>query len=83
MSHRTQITLTDELYARLLDESRRTGLGLAEIVRRALERSFGRAETADVLRALDESFGAWSDRDFDGAEYVENLRRGMARRLAG
>ena len=83
MSHRTQITLTDEQYARLLDESRRTGLGLAELVRRALTRSYGDAPTVDVLRALDESFGVWSDRDFDGAEYVEGLRRGMARRLAG
>ena len=24
----------------------------------------------DLLRALDASFGAWADRDFDGASYV-------------
>ncbi len=35
----------------------------------------------DVLRALDASFGAWADRDFDGARYVEALRSGAARRL--
>jgi hypothetical protein len=83
MSHRTQITLTDEQYARLVDESRRTGLALAELVRRAVELSFGSTRAEDTLRALDESFAGWSDRSFDGAGYVEGLRRGMSRRLAG
>ncbi|MYH49009.1 MAG: ribbon-helix-helix protein, CopG family [Gammaproteobacteria bacterium] len=40
MSHRTQITLTDEQYARLREEARRSGHGLAELVRRAVERSW-------------------------------------------
>ena len=31
MSHRTQITLTDEQYERLINESRRSGLGLAVV----------------------------------------------------
>ena len=82
MSHRTQITLTDEQYARLLDESQRSGLGLAELVRRALERSYGSMPAEDLVRALDASFGAWTERDFDGETYVEDIRRGMARRLA-
>lgn len=81
MSHRTQITLTDAQYARLRQESERTGVGLAELVRRALALSFGgtRLGAAD---ALADSFGAWRDRELDGAEYVERSRRGMARRLA-
>lgn len=29
-----------------------------------------------------DSFGSWNDRDYDGAAYVDGLRRGMARRLA-
>jgi hypothetical protein len=37
----------------------------------------------DAARALDESFGAWTERDFDGKAYIEGLRRGMARRLSG
>ncbi|MYA19631.1 MAG: ribbon-helix-helix protein, CopG family [Chloroflexi bacterium] len=82
MSHRTQITLTDEQYARLREESRRSGLGLAELVRRALDRSYGTAPGAELLNALDASFASWEDRDFDGASYVEELRRGMSRRLA-
>lgn len=81
MSHRTQITLTDELYARLLAESRRSGVALDELVCRALDRVYGSASSEDILRALEESFGAWSERTFDGESYVECLRRGMARRL--
>ena len=83
MSHRTQITLTDTQYARLIEESRRSGVGLAELVRRAVERRYGTARADDVLRVLDESFGSWTDRAFDGQSYVEGVRRGMARRLAG
>lgn len=83
MSHRTQITLTDAQYARLVAESRRTGLGLAELVRRAIERLYGSTRPDDTLRALDDSFGAWTERPFDGASYVEGLRRGLAERLGG
>ena len=82
MSHRTQITLTDEQYARLREESRRSGRGLAELVRRAVDHSYGTSPAEEVLDALDESFASWTDRDFDGASYVDGLRRGMSRRLA-
>lgn len=82
MSHRTQITLTDEQYERLLEESRRSGLGPSELVRRALDRSYGPASDADVNGALEASFASWSGRNFDGASYVEELRRGISRRLA-
>lgn len=82
MSHRTQITLADEQYARLRAESRRTGLGLAELVRRALDRTYGSSNASETLRALDASFGSWDSREFDGAGFVESLRSGMARRLS-
>ena len=81
MSHRVQVTLTDEQYARLQDEAPRTGLSLASLVRRAIDKSYGDSTTGDLTEALRESFGAWKDRDFDGAEYVDRLRRGMAQRL--
>ncbi len=83
MSHRTQITLTDEQYARLLDESRRSGLGLAELVRRALDRTYVCQDGDALLGALQASFGTWAERDEDGAAYVERIRRGMADRLGG
>lgn len=81
MAHRTQITLSDRQYARLKEESARTGASLAELVRRAVEESYGSPGSIDTGAALDESFGAWNDRDFDGARYVERLRRGLGRRL--
>jgi hypothetical protein len=82
MSHRTQITLTDEQYELLRSESRRRGVGLAELVRRAIDRSYGSADGDEQLAALEESFGAWEAGE-DGAAVVERLRRGMAHRLSG
>jgi Ribbon-helix-helix domain len=79
MSHRTQITLTDEQYDRLRVTSASTGLGLAELVRRALDQSYGMTSRRDLLDALDGAFGSWAGRD-SGAAYVDALRRGMGRR---
>lgn len=81
MSHRTQITLTDEQYERLRAESRERGVGLAELIRRAVDRSYGTMDREQQLSALEDSFGSWAEGD-DGADYVEALRRGMERRLA-
>ena len=81
MGHRTQITLTEPQYAILKRESELTGLSLAELVRRAVDDRYPRS-TADFERALELSFGAWTDRNMDGEEYVERLRRpGLGRRL--
>ncbi|MCR1785204.1 ribbon-helix-helix protein, CopG family [Nocardioides carbamazepini] len=97
MSHRTQITLEDEQYARLRKEAARTGLGLAELVRRAIDEVYGSNTVADRLHRLEISFGAWARVDLalgeaaddigpldglDGADYVERLRPGLAARLA-
>lgn len=82
MSHRTQITLTDAQYERLRTESERTGLALAELVRRAVDRAYGTVPHRALIDGLVGSYGSWTDRDYDGETYVEGLRRGMARRLA-
>lgn len=84
MSHRTQITLTDEQYALLRNASRSRGVGLAELVRRAVDRTYGSMDRDDQLAALEDSFGAWkSDEDReDGATFVDQLRRGTSHRLS-
>ena len=69
MSHRTQITLTDEQYERLQRESERTGLSLAALLRSAVDRCYGSATSKDASLALGASFGAWTERDFDGERY--------------
>ncbi len=81
MAHRTQITLTDAQYETLKRESEKTGLGLAELVRRSLSATY-RMQGPERSAALGESFGAWADRDFDGEHYVERIRRpGLGARL--
>jgi hypothetical protein len=81
MSHRTQIILSDEQYELLRAESRRRGLGLAELIRRAVDRSYGTVGHDEQLAALQDSFAGWAEGE-GGASYVESLRTGMARRLA-
>jgi hypothetical protein len=81
MTHRLDVTLSDEQYEHLRRESERSGLPMAELVRRAVDRTYRAGLAADVQRALKSSLGGWTDRDFDGASYVEGLRRGMAHRL--
>jgi hypothetical protein len=84
MSHRTQITLTDEQYERLIEESKRSGAALAELVRRAIDQCYGRqARRDEFLRALDATAGLWSDRDFTTEEYLRRVRGpGLGERLA-
>ena len=85
MSHRIQVSFSDEQYARLCAESRRTGLGLAELVRRAVERVYDQPLTEaeqdalveDRRAAFAQAAGIWKDRDFDGVTYVERIRRGL------
>lgn len=82
MSHRTQLTLEDEQYERLLALADESGLSLAELVRRAVDRVYGPGATDGRLRALDLSFGGWAAIEVDGEAYVEQRRHGLARRLA-
>ena len=82
MSHRTQITLTDEQYRFLREESAVSGQSLAELVRRAIVNCYGPASAEDLASAIEVSFASWSGRDIDGANYVDCLRGGMERRLA-
>jgi hypothetical protein len=81
MSHRTQVILEDRQYARLLAESERTGVGLGELVRRAVDRAYGLPDDDTVSRALDLSFGTWADVEVDGEAYVESMRHGLGARL--
>ncbi|OJV81236.1 MAG: hypothetical protein BGO37_17460 [Cellulomonas sp. 73-92] len=82
MSHRTQVILEDRQYARLLAESERTGVGLGELVRRAVDRTYGLPDDDAVVRALDLSFGTWAEVELDGEAYVESMRHGLGARLA-
>lgn len=82
MAHRTQITLEDEQYQRLQSEARATGLGMAELVRRAVDQVYG-STSRQFAHGLDLSFGAWGDDDIDGAAFVEERRTARSDRFSG
>ena len=46
MAHRTQITLTNEQYVLLRQRSSRSGASISELLRRAVDRSYGTADDA-------------------------------------
>jgi len=82
MSHRTQVILEDRQYTHLLAESERTGVGLGELVRRAVDRTYDLPDHDAVAHALDMSFGTWTGVDVDGEAFVESMRHGLGERLA-
>jgi hypothetical protein len=58
MSRKTQLTLTDRQHAFLLGESIRTGLSMAELMRRAIDRVY-RPELRPKVPGLEISLGLW------------------------
>jgi hypothetical protein len=58
VSRRTQITLTDRQHAFLRDEAGRTGLSLAELVRRAVDATY-RPHDRPRFRGVELSVALW------------------------
>ena len=75
--HRTQVLLEEHQYQRLRTVAAESGRSIGELVRRAIDESYGERSAAALQGALAASHGAWADRDIDGAEYVEILRPGL------
>ena len=82
---RTQIYLTDQEAEALKRMSRKTGLSMSDLVRSAVDEKFlpGELSTAERIRAIEESFGAWNERTETGEQYVERMRSGRLGRLHG
>jgi len=53
---------------------------MSEVIRRLLDEHYETAATEERrtawLQAIRRAQGAWKDRDFDGEEYVEQMRTG-------
>jgi hypothetical protein len=62
MSRRTQITFSDDQHDFLLEESERTGLSAAELVRRAVELAY-RPEQRPTIGGYEFTFGVWKRPD--------------------
>jgi hypothetical protein len=72
--HRTQIYLHQEEKAALDAASERTGASRAELIRRAVRLLYGKPTANDRAAAVHTSAGAWADRSYTGADYVEAAR---------
>ena len=62
LSRRTQITLSDRQHAYLVGESARTGLPLAELVRRAIDGTY-RPQLRPRVNGFELSLGLWNRPD--------------------
>ncbi len=71
ISRRTQITLTDRQHALLVHESSRSGLPMAELVRRAVDRTF-RPLSRPTVRGFELNLGLW--RELDAAVVARRVR---------
>jgi hypothetical protein len=74
---RTQISLTEEERRALDLASARTGRSISSLIREAVETVYGmERSTSDDLTAMRAAFGSWTNRDFDGAGWVDQVRSG-------
>lgn len=73
-THRTQIYLSEEEKAALDAAAKRTGASRAELIRRAVRLQYGKPTANDRTAAVHTSAGAWAERNYTGAEYVEAAR---------
>ncbi len=72
---RTQISLTEEERSTLAAVSARIGQSISALIRHAVDTVYGAERSAaDDLVALQRAFGAWEERDTDGAAWVERMR---------
>lgn len=80
---RTQISLTAEERRMLDAESARTGRSISALIREAVGAVYGAERSSvDDLAAMRRGFGAWGDREADGAAWVEQRRSGTRLRRA-
>lgn len=78
---RTQIYLGPDELALLDAAAARTGASRSELIRRAVQRTFGASDTAAKLAALEASAGSWKRRGRSGDAYVDAMRGDMNARL--
>ncbi|MBI4371698.1 MAG: CopG family transcriptional regulator [Elusimicrobia bacterium] len=58
---RTQILIEDRQYRALISMARRTGKGLSQLVREAVDRMIGSTVETKPRRRLEDICGKWSD----------------------
>ncbi len=79
---RTQVYLGGEELELLDRVARATGASRSELIRRAVQSTYGEKSAVEKLRALEASAGSWRGRRFNGAEYVDAIRGDLSERLS-
>lgn len=75
MTHRMQITLTDQQYRLLQRAAQESGAALSELIARAIDTVYPKSlDVAEKLAILEETFGVWRSHPETGEEYVNRLR---------
>jgi len=81
---RTQISLTEEERRALDAASARTGRSISALIRHAVDTVYGSERSVDDdLAATRHAFGSWTDRDLDGATWVDGVRSGRRLQASG
>ena len=72
--HRTQIYLNEDEKEALDLAAKQTGASRAELIRRAIRLLYGKPTAGGRAAAMHLSAGAWAERNYTGADYVEAAR---------
>ncbi len=72
---RTQIYLDEEIYKYLVEESKKTGKSISELIREKLRKEINK-NTQKLIENIRKTSGIWKDREFDTESYIRNLRKG-------
>jgi hypothetical protein len=70
MSHRFQVVLSDEQYEFLDEEADRSAVSMAELIRRAVDTTYGLAASDRVVFSISHTLGRRSGRPFDSRRYA-------------
>lgn len=79
---RIQIYLGDHEVSALDDAVVRTGASRSELIRRAIGTQYGAQSQSMRLDAFRSSAGAWTGREYSGAEFVDSIRGDANRPLS-
>jgi len=82
---RTQLYMDEDIFRTLKRVGRERSVTISQLVREALQKTYGREKPADAASILREAAGIWKDRKDLGAtdDYVRSARKDTRRERFG